>query len=62
MRYLTVSEVLGIYQRVMQQIGGLIGILDLGALESSIAQPYATFNEHELYPAWQKKQPRWDFL
>jgi prophage maintenance system killer protein len=35
MRYLTLRETLEIYQRVMQQSGGLIGIRDLGALESS---------------------------
>lgn len=51
MRYISVSEVLGIYQRVMQQTGGLIGIRDLGALESDLAQPYATFDRQELYPS-----------
>jgi death-on-curing protein len=37
MRYLTIAEVLEIYQRVMQQTGGLVGIHDLSALESAIA-------------------------
>jgi death on curing protein len=50
MRYITVSEALDTYWRVMQQSGGLIGIRDLGALESAIAQPYMTFNDQELYP------------
>jgi death-on-curing protein len=50
-RYLTVNEVLDIYQRVIQQSGGAIGIRDLGALESSVAQPRATFAERDLYPA-----------
>lgn len=50
MRYLTVSEVLEIYSRVMEQSGGSVGILDLGALESAIAQPRMTFNGEELYP------------
>jgi death-on-curing protein len=40
MRYITVSEALDAYQRVMQQSGGLIGIRDLGALESALAQPH----------------------
>ena len=39
MRYLTVGEVLDIYDRVMKQTGGSVGILDLGALESAVAQP-----------------------
>jgi death on curing protein len=50
MRYLTVGEVLEIYNRVMEQSGGGVGILDLGALESAVAQPRMTFNDEELYP------------
>ena len=50
MRYLTVGEVLDIYSRVMQQSGGLVGIRDLGALESAVAQPRMTFDGVELYP------------
>ena len=55
MRYLTIAEVLEIYQRVMQQTGGLVGIRDLGALESAIAQPYMTFDGNELYPSLAEK-------
>jgi len=50
MRYLTVNEVLETYSRVMQQSGGAIGIHDLGALESAVAQPRMTFGGEELYP------------
>jgi len=49
MRYLTVGEVLGIYDRVIKQSGGGVGIRDLGALESAVAQPRMTFNGEELY-------------
>jgi death-on-curing protein len=55
MRYLTIAEVLESYQRVMQQSGGLVGIRDLGALESAIAQPYMTFDGNELYPSFAEK-------
>ncbi|MEW5827949.1 MAG: type II toxin-antitoxin system death-on-curing family toxin, partial [Chloroflexota bacterium] len=55
MRSLTIAEVLEIYQRVMQQTGGLIGILDFGAFESAIAQPYMTFGGKELYPSLAEK-------
>ena len=48
MRYLTVGEVLEIYSRVMEQSGGGVGIHDLGALESAVAQPRMTFNGEEL--------------
>jgi death on curing protein len=50
MRYLTVGEVLEIYSQVMKQSGGGVGIRDLGALESAVAQPRMTFNGEELYP------------
>ena len=50
MRYLTVGEVLEIYSQVMKQSGGGVGIRDLGALESAVAQPRMTFNGDELYP------------
>ncbi len=50
MRYVTVGEVLEIYSRVIEQSGGGVGIRDLGALESAVAQPRMTFNDEELYP------------
>ena len=55
MRHITIGEVLGIYKRVMQETGGLIGIRDIGALESAIAQPYMTFDGNELYPSLAEK-------
>ncbi len=55
MRHLTITEILEIYQRVMEQSGGLIGIRDLGALESAVAQPYVTFDGIELYPSLVEK-------
>jgi len=55
MRYLTVGEVLEIYNRVMQQSGGLVGIRDLGALESAVAQPRMTFGGAELHPTLVEK-------
>lgn len=47
MRYVTIAEILEMYQQIMQQTGGLIGILDFGAL----GQPYMTFGGNELYPS-----------
>jgi death-on-curing protein len=55
MRYLTVGEVLEIYSQVMRQSGGGVGIHDLGALESAVAQPRMTFNGEELYPTFIEK-------
>jgi death-on-curing protein len=39
MRYLTLKEILEIHRRVIEQSGGLMGIHNLGALESALAQP-----------------------
>ena len=49
-RYLTVYDVMAIYDRVMELSGGAVGIRDIGALESAIAQPRMTFSGNDLYP------------
>ena len=51
MRYLTLSEVLELHRRVIGQSGGALGVLNLGGLESALAQPRMTFGREELYPA-----------
>lgn len=50
MRYLGLGELLLLYRQVMQGSGGATGIRDLGAVESAIAQPMASFEGRELYP------------
>ena len=50
MRYITLSEVLDLHRRVIQQSGGAAGVRDLGSIESAIAQPQMGFGGHELYP------------
>jgi len=50
MRYLTLTEVLEIYHRIIEQSGGSAGISNIGGLESAIAQPRMTFGGEELYP------------
>jgi death on curing protein len=49
-RYLTLSEVVNLHRRLLQAAGGVSGIRDLGALESAVAQPKATFGSTDLYP------------
>lgn len=51
MRYLTLKEVLLLYDEIVKQTGGDYGIRDLGLLESALAQSKATFNGKELYPS-----------
>jgi death on curing protein len=48
-RYLTLSELLQLYEAVMEASGGSPGIANLGLIESALAQPRATFGEQELY-------------
>ncbi len=50
MRYLTISEILELHDRLLASSGGAAGIRDLGALESAVSQPYACFGGKHLYP------------
>lgn len=61
-RYLTIQEVLEIYHNVMEQSGGLVGVRDIGALESSLAQPQMVFGGQELYPDMIEKAAVLGFL
>lgn len=51
MRYLTLAEVVDLHGLITRVTGGASGIRDLGALESAIAQPKATFDMNDLYPS-----------
>ncbi|MHC5734545.1 hypothetical protein [Nostoc sp.] len=43
-------EVLNLHRQVIEQFGGALGIRNLGALESAVAQPKMTFGGEDLYP------------
>ena len=49
-RYLTLVEVLNLHRQIIEQSGGALGVRDLGALESALAQPRMTFGGEDLYP------------
>jgi len=51
MRALTLSEIIQLHRMVVAASGGAGGIRDLGALESAVAQPHATFDGIGLYPS-----------
>ena len=55
MRYLTMGEVLELHRRIINQSGGAVGVRNLAALESAIAQPRMTFEGHDLYPSLEAK-------
>jgi death-on-curing protein len=50
MRYLSITEVLDLHQRLLADTGGGTGVRDLGALESAVSQPHASFDGQNLYP------------
>lgn len=45
-----IQTVESIHNILIDKFGGSKGIRDIGALESSLARPYATFDQKELYP------------
>ncbi len=49
--YLSITDIISLYRRVMAQSGGLAGVRSLAALESAVLQPRATFDGAELYPS-----------
>lgn len=49
MRYLTLGEVVALHRAIIESTGGASGVRDLGALESALAQPRATFGGSDLH-------------
>jgi death-on-curing protein len=49
-RYLSLAEVLDLHRRVIAGSGGATPLRDLGGLESSVAQPRASYGGEDLYP------------
>jgi death-on-curing protein len=50
MRYLSLADVAHLHQSLLDQTGGSAGIRDLNGLESTLAQPRATFGGTDLHP------------
>ena len=50
MRYLSISEVFELHDRIISSSGGSRGLRDLNALESAVNQPRQTFDQKDLYP------------
>ncbi|MGD0093695.1 MAG: type II toxin-antitoxin system death-on-curing family toxin [Planctomycetota bacterium] len=55
MRYLALNEILELHEQALARWGGAVGIHDLNALESSLAQPRMTFGGSDLYPTVAEK-------
>jgi death-on-curing protein len=59
MRHLTLGEVVALHRAILGATGGADGIRDLGALESALAQPKATFDGRTSIPHWWRKPVLW---
>lgn len=55
MRFLTSEEVVLLHSHIIEQSGGAAGILDLGLLESALAQCRISFGGRDLYPSLAEK-------
>lgn len=55
MKFLSLFQRLELHRQIIAQSGGSLGIRDIGALESALAQPKMTFDKKELYPTIEEK-------
>ena len=55
MKFLSLFQILELHRQIISQSGGSLGIRDIGALESALAQPKMTFDKKELYQTLQEK-------
>ncbi len=49
MKILSITEVLYIHYRMIEETGGSHGIRDLNLLKSALSRPFASFGEEEFY-------------
>lgn len=49
MRWLSVSDIIVLHQKVVDKTGGSHGIRDIGLIESAVSRAYATFGGNDLY-------------
>ena len=50
MKRLYPKQVLYLYQRLIQETGGTMGLRDEGLLEAAVYRPHASFGGRDLYP------------
>lgn len=55
MNFLTWDQLLELHRRIIAQSGGTLVVRDHDALASSLAQPFQTFGDEELYPTPERK-------
>lgn len=55
MRYLALGEVVDLHRAILERTGGAAGIRDIGALDSALAQPKASFGGADLHSSMADK-------
>jgi death on curing protein len=55
---LTVDDAVKMYEMLVRETGGDTGLRDIGVLESSLYQSFATFDGADLYPSIKEKAAR----
>ena len=50
MNWISLEELAVIHERVVEETGGVHGIMNPGGLESAIARPFTTFGGKQLFP------------
>lgn len=55
MRYLRLNEILHLHEMIIAESGGSLTLLNVGALQSAVAQPQMTFGGEDLYPTVAEK-------
>ena len=55
MNWITLEELMLIHERVIDETGGVHGVINPGGLESTSHRPFASFGGHEVFPdLWNK--------
>lgn len=55
MNWITLEELILIHERVIEETGGIHGVINPGGLESALARPFTTFGGQEMFPdLWSK--------
>lgn len=50
MKYLYPKQILYLYRRIIEEVGGASGLRDEGLLESAVYRPQASFGGQDFYP------------
>ncbi|WP_255466186.1 Fic family protein [Fusobacterium hominis] len=52
---LTVKDILFLHEKIIDKIGGIRGVRDIGLLEMAVNSPFASFGGEDLYKTLEEK-------